>query len=154
MALGKTHSSAMDNVGSSCFVLFCNKEQRVAGHIKCEEVDHRTLFMDSHWSILKLIVFEYLRLEINMPDDGRVVTAKLPDDLVSKMDEVADRIDRSKSWIVRQAVAEWLAEEQRRYELTLEAIESMDAGQSLSQEDVENHFAERRQARSKAKRAA
>lgn len=89
-----------------------------------------------------------------MPDDGRVVTAKLPDDLVSKMDEVADRIDRSKSWIVREAVAEWLAEEQRRYELTLEAIESMDAGQSLSQEDVENHFAERRQARSKAKRAA
>ena len=61
-----------------------------------------------------------------MVDDGRVVTAKLPDDLVSRMDEIADRIDRSKSWIVRQAVAEWLAEEQRRHELTLEALKDVD----------------------------
>jgi len=92
-------------------------------------------------------------LDINMPDDGRVVTAKLPDDLVSKMDEVADRIDRSKSWIVREAVADWLAEEQRRYEMTVEAIASMDNGQSLAQDEVEKHFAVRRKARN-AKRAA
>ena len=45
-----------------------------------------------------------------MADDRRVVTAKLPADLVLRMDEVAGRIDRSKSWIVRQAVAERLAE--------------------------------------------
>ena len=32
-----------------------------------------------------------------MADDGRVVTAKLPDDLVSRMDEIAARMDRSKS---------------------------------------------------------
>ena len=44
-----------------------------------------------------------------MADDGRVVTAKLSDELVSEMDEVAGRIDRSKSWIVRQAVAESIA---------------------------------------------
>ena len=55
-----------------------------------------------------------------MTDSGRVVTAKLPDELVLQMDEVAERIDRSKSWIMRQAVAEWLAEEQRRHELTLD----------------------------------
>ena len=89
-----------------------------------------------------------------MPDDGRVVTAKLPDDLVSRMDEIADRIDRSKSWIVRQAVTEWLAEEQRRYELTLQAMKSVDEGRSLTQEEVEKHFAARRKARSRAKRAA
>ena len=89
-----------------------------------------------------------------MSDDGRVVTAKLPDDLVSRMEKVAGRIDRSKSWIVREAVAEWLAEEQRRYELTLEAIESMDDGQSFSQEEMEKHFAARRKVRSNAKRAA
>ena len=89
-----------------------------------------------------------------MTDDGRVVTAKLPEDLVSQMDEVADRIDRSKSWIVRQAVAEWLAEEQRRYELTLEALRSVDEGRTYSQEEVEKHFAARRKARSRATRAA
>jgi len=89
-----------------------------------------------------------------MADDGRVVTAKLPDDLVSQMDEVADRIDRSKSWIVRQAVAEWLAEERRRYELTLEAMKSVDEGRSFTQEEIEKHFAARRKARSRAARAA
>jgi len=89
-----------------------------------------------------------------MTDDGRVVTAKLPDELVSRMDEIADRIDRSKSWIVRQAVTEWLAEEQRRYELTIEALKSVDEGRTFSQEEVEKHFAARRKARSRAARAA
>ena len=89
-----------------------------------------------------------------MADDGRVVTAKLPDDLVSEMDEVAGRIDRSKSWIVRQAVAEWLAEERRRYELTLEALKSVDEGRTVTQEEIEKHFAARRKARSRTTRAA
>ena len=71
-----------------------------------------------------------------MADDGRVVTAKLPDDLVSLMDDVADRIDRSKSWIVRQAVTEWLAEEQRRYELTLEGLKDVDEGRTIPHEEV------------------
>ena len=89
-----------------------------------------------------------------MPDEGRVVTAKLPDDLVSRMDEIAHRIDRSKSWIVREAVAEWLAEEQRRHELTLEAMKSVDEGRTFTQEEIEKHFAARRKARSRAARAA
>jgi predicted transcriptional regulator len=71
-----------------------------------------------------------------MPDTGRVVTANLPRELVSRMDEIAARIDRSKSWIVRQAVSEWLAEEQRRHELTLEALKSVDEGRTFSHEEV------------------
>jgi predicted transcriptional regulator len=70
------------------------------------------------------------------------------------MDEVAGRIDRSKSWIVRQAVSEWLAEEQRRYELTLEALKSVDEGRTFSQEEIERHYAARRKARSRTARAA
>ena len=89
-----------------------------------------------------------------MADDGRVVTAKLSDDLVSQLDEVANRIDRSKSWIVRQAVSEWLVEEQRRYELTLEALKSVDEGRTFSQEEIEKHYAARRKARSRTARAA
>ena len=76
--------------------------------------------------------------------DHRVVTANLPNDLVLEMDKVAERIDRTKSWIVRQAVSEWLAEEERRYQLTLEALKSVDEGRTLSQDEVERHFAKRR----------
>lgn len=82
-----------------------------------------------------------------MADDGRVVTANLPKELVSRMDEVARRIDRSKSWIVRQAVAEWLAEEQRRHELTLEALKDVDEGRTFTQEEIEDRIAARRRAR-------
>lgn len=89
-----------------------------------------------------------------MSKDGRVVTANLPDELVLRMDEIADRIDRSKSWIVREAVTEWLAEEQRRYELTMEALNSVDEGRTFTQDEVEKHFAERRKARSRRVRAA
>jgi len=71
-----------------------------------------------------------------MSDDGRVITAKLPENLVTKLDEVAARIDRSKSWIVRQALVEWLGEEQRRFELTLEALRDVDAGCTIPHEDV------------------
>ena len=87
-------------------------------------------------------------------DDGRVVTAKLPEEIVLQMGEVAGRIDRTKSWIIRQAVSEWLAEEQRRYELTLEALKSVDEGRTFTQEEIEKHFAERQKARARAARAA
>lgn len=89
-----------------------------------------------------------------MSKDGRVVTANLPDELVSRMDEVAERMDRTKSWIMREAVAEWLAEEQRRYELTLEALKSVDEGRTYTQEEIERYFAARRKARSRAADAA
>lgn len=89
-----------------------------------------------------------------MAKEGRVVTTNLPDDLAVRMDEIATRIDRSKSWIVREAVADWLAEEQRRHEMTLEAMKSVDEGRTLTQEEVEKHFAERRKARSRSASAA
>lgn len=89
-----------------------------------------------------------------MTKEGRVVTANLPDDLAERMDEVARRIDRSRSWIVREAVADWLAEEQRRFEMTLEAMKSIDEGRTFTQEEVEKHFTERKKARSRSARAA
>lgn len=85
-----------------------------------------------------------------MTEVGRVITAKLPDDIVSRMDEVAERIDRSKSWIVRQAVSEWLAEEQRRYELTLEALRDVDEGRTIPHEEVLAMVAKRKQQRREA----
>lgn len=88
-----------------------------------------------------------------MSDIGRVVTAKLPDDLVAEMDKVSERIDRSKSWIVRQAVAEWLIEEQRRYELTLEALNDIDEGRTLSQAEMRD-WAEQQKKQKRTKSAA
>jgi predicted transcriptional regulator len=102
-----------------------------------------------------LLIVNYWFDEANgMTDDGRVVTARLPDDIVARMDEVAGRIDRSKSWIVRQAVSEWLADEQRRYDLTLKALKSVDEGRTFTQDEIEKHYAARRKARSRGAKAA
>lgn len=79
-----------------------------------------------------------------MTDDGRVVTANLPADLVAQMDEIAARIERSKSWIVREAVREWVAEEQRRYKLTLEALKSVDEGRVIDHDEVMRSRGKRR----------
>lgn len=75
-----------------------------------------------------------------MPGDSRVVTANLPAELVSRLDEYAARLDRSKSWIIKQALAEWIAEEDRRHEMTLEAIHDMDQGRFYTHEEVLAHF--------------
>lgn len=88
-----------------------------------------------------------------MTDGGRVVTAKLPDELVSWMDEVGGRIDRSKSWIVREAVSQWLDEEQRRYELTMEALKDVDEGRMISHDDLKK-WADQKKRDERAKSAA
>ena len=49
-----------------------------------------------------------------MGDPGQVITAKLPTDLAIRLNHVAESMDRTKSWIIRQAVTKWLDEEDRR----------------------------------------
>jgi predicted transcriptional regulator len=105
-----------------------------------------------YWTLLRLIA-DYWSLI--MPELGRVVTTKLPDDLVRQVDEIAVRIDRSKSWIMRQALSEWLAEEQRRHDLTMEALEAVDDGQVLSHDEVLAMIeARKRQLRGKHRKSA
>ena len=64
-----------------------------------------------------------------MANPERVVTSKLPGKLASKMDEIAARIEAARAGS-RQSVAKWLAEEERRHELTLEALKSVDEGRT------------------------
>jgi predicted transcriptional regulator len=69
--------------------------------------------------------------------DTRVVTAHLPSDLAEKLDGLAERLDRPKGWIVKEAIASYIALEEKRHRLTLEALADVDAGRTLDQEEVE-----------------
>jgi predicted transcriptional regulator len=82
-----------------------------------------------------------------MAETGRVITANLPNDLFVQLDDVAHHIDRSKSWIVKEALTDWLAEWRRRHELTLEALNDVDEGRTFSHEEVLAHFEQRRRKR-------
>ena len=68
--------------------------------------------------------------------DTRVLTAHVPLELADKIDELAERLDRSKGWIVKQALAAWVDQEEERHRLTLEAIASVESGQVVDHESV------------------
>lgn len=68
--------------------------------------------------------------------ETRVVTAHLPIELADKLDSYARNMDRSKGWIVKQALADWIAWEEMKNRLTLEAMESVRAGHFVEHEEV------------------
>jgi len=67
----------------------------------------------------------------------RPVTAYLPIELVKKLDEYAERLERSRGWIVKEAVGGWIDREAERDRLTREALASADAGRLIDHERVE-----------------
>jgi len=69
--------------------------------------------------------------------DTRVVTAHLPTDLAEKLDDLAERLERPKGWIVKEAVASYVALEEQRHRLTLEALADVDANRTLDHAEVE-----------------
>ena len=69
--------------------------------------------------------------------ETRVVTSHLPADLAEKLDGLADRLDRPKGWIVREAIASYVALEEKRRHLTLEALADVKAGRTHEHADIE-----------------
>ena len=69
--------------------------------------------------------------------DTRVVTAHLPGPLAEKLDGLAERLDRPRGWIVKEAIASYVALEEKRLRLTLEALADVDAGRTLEHAEVE-----------------
>ena len=69
--------------------------------------------------------------------DTRVITSHVPVPLADQVDALATRLERPKGWIVKQALAEFVALEEQRYRLTLEALADVDAGRTVDHADVE-----------------
>lgn len=68
--------------------------------------------------------------------DTRVMTAHLPVALAEQVDELAARLEHSRGWVVKQALAAYVEREAERHRLTLEAMADVDAGNAVSHEDV------------------
>lgn len=67
----------------------------------------------------------------------RVVTAHVPLPLAEKVDRMASRLERSKGWIVKQALAAWIDQEEERSRLTREALADVDAGSVIDHQAVQ-----------------
>jgi len=69
--------------------------------------------------------------------DTRVVTSHLPADLAEKLDGLAERLDRSKGWIVKEAIATYIALDEKRRRMTREALADVKAGRTHEHAEIE-----------------
>lgn len=67
----------------------------------------------------------------------RSVTAHVPVELAERVDEIAERLERSKNWIVKQALSAWIDQEEERSRLTREALADVDAGHVIDHQAVQ-----------------
>lgn len=67
----------------------------------------------------------------------KVITAHIPLPLAEKVDQLASRLERSRGWIIKQALSAWIEQEEMRRRLTLEALAEVDTGQLIDHQVVQ-----------------
>ena len=68
----------------------------------------------------------------------RVLTAHIPLPLAEKVDLLAARLERSRAWIIKQALSAWIDSEEERQRLTMEALADVDAGRVIDHKAVQD----------------
>jgi len=69
--------------------------------------------------------------------ETRVLTAHVPLPLAEKVDMMASRLERSRGWIMKQALSAWISQEEERNRLTQEALADVDAGDVIDHQAVQ-----------------
>ena len=67
----------------------------------------------------------------------RVLTTRLPLPLAEKVDKISQRLERSRGWILQQALMDWISREEERTRLTLEGLSDVDAGRLVDHSAVQ-----------------
>ena len=68
----------------------------------------------------------------------KVFTAHVPLPLAEKVDQIAARLERSRGWIMKQALTAWIDQEEERRRLTIEAMADVDAGLVIGHQSVQD----------------
>lgn len=69
--------------------------------------------------------------------ETKVLTAHVPLVLAEKIDQLAARLERSRGWIVKQALSAWIDQEEERSRMTREALADVDAGRVIDHQAVQ-----------------
>jgi predicted transcriptional regulator len=67
----------------------------------------------------------------------KVLTAHVPLSLAEKVDQMAARLERSRGWIMKQALSTWIDQEEERSRLTREALADVDATRVIDLQAVQ-----------------
>ena len=68
-----------------------------------------------------------------------ITSIRLADDVEKPLESLANKLDRSKNYLINQAIKEFLAKNslaESRWAETLEALDSIKSGRSLDESDV------------------
>lgn len=68
--------------------------------------------------------------------ETKVITAHVSLPMAEKIDELAARLERSRGWVIKQALAAWIDQEEERSRLTREALEDVDQGRVIDHQSV------------------
>lgn len=71
-----------------------------------------------------------------MTSETKVLTAHVPLALAEKVEAVAARLERSRGWVMKQALAAWVGQEDERHRMTLEALEDVDADRVIDHQAI------------------
>jgi predicted transcriptional regulator len=69
--------------------------------------------------------------------DTKAFTAHVPLALADKVDQLAARLERPRGWVLKQALAAWVDQEEERSRLTREAMADVDAGRVIDHQAVQ-----------------
>lgn len=72
-----------------------------------------------------------------MATDMKVLTAHVPLALAKRVDAMAARLERSRGWVMKQALAAWVDLEEERHRMTLEALADVDAGRVIDHQAIQ-----------------
>ena len=67
----------------------------------------------------------------------KVMTAHIPLPLAEKVDQIAARRERSRGWIVKQALIAWVDQEEERQRLTIEGLNDVDSDHVIDHQAVQ-----------------
>lgn len=67
----------------------------------------------------------------------KVLTAHVPIPLADKVDQIAARMERSRGWIVKQALSAWVDQEEERRRMTIDAMADVQSGQVIDHQSVQ-----------------
>lgn len=67
----------------------------------------------------------------------QMVSVQMPSDLVEEMDRYGEGVERPRSWVMREAVADYLRREKAKDDATRLALAEIRAGQVVSAEAAE-----------------
>lgn len=71
-----------------------------------------------------------------MDSDNRTITAHIPVELAAQIDTFAEKMERPRGWIVKEALADWIEAQKAELQLIHEGVLDFEAGRLVANDEI------------------